>query len=105
MLKEFCDRQELPHPHIFSESGRAMTAHHAVLVVQVTDVERHNDEVPELEAGVEHPEVLQELLDLLGPSDPEMVAETYWRATHYISEVSGHYSSGKLNLAQKALAE
>src|SRR5690606_22199225 len=45
------------------------------------------------------------LLDLLGPSDPEMVAETYWRATHYISEVSGHYSSGKLNLAQKALAE
>src|SRR5690606_15650474 len=34
MLKEFCDRQELPHPHIFSESGRAMTAHHAVLVMQ-----------------------------------------------------------------------
>src|SRR5690606_35384099 len=25
MLKEFCDRQDIPHPHIFSESGRAMT--------------------------------------------------------------------------------
>jgi arginine decarboxylase len=105
MLKEFCDRQDIPHPHIFSESGRAMTAHHAVLVVQVTDVERHNDEVPRIDASVEQPEVLQVLIELLEDSDPEMVAETYWRATHYIEEVAAQYSAGKLNLAQKALAE
>ncbi|MEO4047752.1 arginine decarboxylase [Pseudomonas sp. CAU 1711] len=105
MLKEFCDRQELPHPHIFSESGRAMTAHHAVLVVQVTDVERHNDEVPQIDPQVEHPEVLQTLIELLGDSDPEMVAETYWRATHFIEEVAAQYSAGKLDLPQKALAE
>ncbi|WP_282338684.1 arginine decarboxylase [Pseudomonas sp. PS02288] len=105
MLKEFCDRQEIPHPHIFSESGRAMTAHHAVLVVQVTDVEQHNDDIPEIDPEQEQPEAVQDLLDLLGPTDPEMVAETYWRATHYIGEVSAQYSVGKLNLAQKALAE
>ncbi|MFV3384943.1 arginine decarboxylase [Pseudomonas sp. NY15364] len=105
MLKEFCDRQEIPHPHIFSESGRAMTAHHAVLLVQVTDVERHNDKVPEMDASVEQPEILQVLIELLDDSDPEMVAETYWRATHYIEEVAAQYSSGKLSLAQKALAE
>ncbi|WP_137974132.1 arginine decarboxylase [Pseudomonas sp. F(2018)] len=105
MLKEFCDRQDIPHPHIFSESGRAMTAHHAVLVVQVTDVERHNDDVPEVDASVEQPEVLQVLIELLEDSDPEMVAETYWRATHYIEEVAAQYSAGKLSLSQKALAE
>lgn len=105
MLKEFCDRQEIPHPHIFSESGRAMTAHHAVLLVQVTDVERHNDKVPEIDPNVEQPEVLQWLIELLDDSDPEMVAETYWRATHYIEEVAAQYSAGKLSLAQKALAE
>ena len=105
MLKEFCDRQEIPHPHIFSESGRAMTAHHAVLLVQVTDVERHNDDVPEIDAAVEQPEVLQVLIDLLDDSDPEMVAETYWRATHYVSEAAAQYSAGKLDLPQKALAE
>ena len=105
MLKEFCDRQEIPHPHIFSESGRAMTAHHAVLLVQVTDVERHNDDVPVIDAGQERPEVLQVLIDLLDDSDPEMVAETYWRATHYVSEVAAQYSAGKLDLPQKALAE
>ena len=105
MIKDLCDRQGLPHPHIFSESGRAMTAHHAVLVVQVTDVERHNDQEPEFDEAADHPEVLKDLLQLLGPTDPEMVAETYWRATHFISEVSGQYSAGKLTLAQKALAE
>ncbi|MDH0621568.1 arginine decarboxylase [Pseudomonas chengduensis] len=105
MLKEFCDRQEIPHPHIFSESGRAMTAHHAVLLVQVTDVERHNDKMPEIDASVEQPEILQVLIELLEDSDPEMVAETYWRATHYIEEVAAQYSAGKLSLAQKALAE
>ena len=105
MLKEFCDRQQLPHPHIFSESGRAMSAHHAVLVVQVTDVEQHNDRLPEVDPHAEQPEVLQALLELLGPSDPEMVAETYWRATHFVGEVAAQYSAGKLSLAQKALAE
>ncbi len=105
MLKEFCDRQEIPHPHIFSESGRAMTAHHALLLVQVTDVERHNDDVPEIDRSIEQPEVLQVLIDLLDDSDPEMVAETYWRATHYVSEAAGQYSAGKLDLPQKALAE
>jgi arginine decarboxylase len=105
MLKEFCDRQDIPHPHIFSESGRAMTAHHAVLVVQVTDVERHNDDVPQIDPSVEQPEVLQNLIDLLADSDPEMVAETYWRATHYIEEVAAQYSAGKLNLTEKAMAE
>lgn len=105
MLKEFCDRQALPHPHIFSESGRALTAHHAVLVVQVTDVERPNDALPQLPAEVELPESLQALFELLGPNDPEMVAETYWRATHFVGEVAAQYSAGKLSLVQKALAE
>lgn len=105
MLKEFCDAQGLPHPNIFSESGRALTAHHAVLVTQVTDVERHNDGVPQIEALAEQPEIVQWLAELLGPTDAEMVTETYWRATHYMSDAAAQYAEGKLNLAQKALAE
>ena len=82
-----------------------MTAHHAVLVMQVTDVERHNDEIPQIDNYDELPDIVQSLADLLGPTDPEMVTETYWRATHYMSESSAQYASGKLTLAQKALAE
>lgn len=105
MLKEFCDRQGLPHPHIFSESGRALTAHHAVLVIQVTDIERHNDLSPTVADAGALPDIVQSLIELLGDSDPEMVTETYWRATHYLSEAAAQYAAGKLTLAEKALAE
>jgi arginine decarboxylase len=36
---EICAEQELPEPDIITESGRAITAHHAVLITNVTDIE------------------------------------------------------------------
>ena len=38
-IAEACRDAELPMPHIISESGRALTAHHALLLVKVIDVE------------------------------------------------------------------
>ena len=105
MLRDFCDEQGLPHPHIFSESGRAMTAHHAVLIVQVTDVERYNDVMPEIEDLDELPAVVRNLVRLQDQHDIEMVTETYWRATHYMADVAAQYAEGKLSLSEKALAE
>ncbi len=36
---DICAEQQLPHPDIITESGRALTAHHAVLITNVTDIE------------------------------------------------------------------
>ncbi|HEU5337919.1 MAG TPA: biosynthetic arginine decarboxylase, partial [Sulfuricaulis sp.] len=36
---EICAEKKLPHPDIVTESGRAMTAHHAVLITNVVDTE------------------------------------------------------------------
>ena len=36
---EFCAAHQLPQPNIITESGRAITAHHAVLITHVTEVE------------------------------------------------------------------
>ena len=48
-LAEACREHELPMPHIISESGRALTAHHALLLIKVIDVESQGDRpVPEL---------------------------------------------------------
>src|SRR2546423_6322818 len=33
-IMDVCDDEGVPHPHIVSESGRAIVAHHSVLVVQ-----------------------------------------------------------------------
>ncbi len=38
-----CRQKQLPHPDIFTESGRAITAHHAVLITNITEVESWPD--------------------------------------------------------------
>jgi arginine decarboxylase len=50
-VAEACREHELPMPHLISESGRALTAHHALLLLKVIDVESH--EVRELPALTE----------------------------------------------------
>ncbi len=40
----FCNEFRLPHPDIVTESGRAITAHHALLVTNVIDIETVNGE-------------------------------------------------------------
>lgn len=39
-VKEVCDERQVPTPDLLSESGRALTAHHSVLVVPVLGVHR-----------------------------------------------------------------
>src|SRR5690606_24335805 len=38
-LAEACRESEVPMPNVISESGRALTAHHALLLVNVIDLE------------------------------------------------------------------
>ncbi len=40
-IQEMCDAEQVPHPILVTESGRAVVAHHAVLVVDVLGVGEH----------------------------------------------------------------
>ena len=105
MLAEYCNEHNVPHPHIFSESGRAMTAHHAVLVMNVTDVERLPEQVPETSGEENLSFATKKLIACLDINDSEMVTETYYRIGHYLTEVTELYLEGKVPLKEKALAE
>ena len=105
-LREICAEEDLPHPDIITESGRAMTAHHAVLLTNVIDVDR----VPEAD-GIEPPVdedpfVLHDLwavyADEPGGRSP---VEVYHDAVHALSEAQGMYVHGVLTLVQRAKAE
>mgnify|MGYP001949615888 CR=1 FL=1 len=44
-IMDVCDEEQVPHPDIISESGRAIVAHHSLLVVQVFGaIEKTKDE-------------------------------------------------------------
>src|SRR5678816_2052387 len=64
-VKEVCDAEKVPHPGLVSESGRAITAHHSVLLVEV--MAAHRRDVAESEVPpekIDNP-VVQELAKLL----------------------------------------
>jgi len=105
MLAEFCDENKIPHPRILSESGRAMTAHHAVLLMNVTDVERLPEEMPQVHDLPQVSLQVHKLFELMNLTDEELVTEIYYRATHYIAEVAESYAEGRVSLKEKAVAE
>jgi len=65
LLGNTCRQLGIPMPHIISESGRALTAHHSLLLVNVTDVEALTEpKVPPVDRKKSH-KVLKELKENL----------------------------------------
>lgn len=104
-LWEVCCEYDLPHPDIISESGRAMTAHHAVLVTNVMEVERAPDSKQSEAPGEEEPLILHDLWRGLQGLTGRSALETYHDAVHWLSEAQSMYTHGVLSLAQRARAE
>lgn len=100
-LAEACREQDVPMPHLVTEAGRAMTAHHAVLVVNVSEVER----VPAGEAPPEQahePTVLRHLRDVHAALGERPALELFHEAQHHLAEGQTLFALGQLDLAQRA---
>ncbi len=108
-LQEVCVAQDLPHPHIISESGRALTAHHAVLVTDVID-EETVPAAPTVAAPPDDaPRVLADLWvehERLAATTGSSEAVEIWHDTrHWMQEVQEQFRHGLLSLADRAWAE
>lgn len=102
-LHELCVEHGVPTPSLLSESGRALTAHHAVLVTQVTATEQQPTEARPAQ-GDEHPIIrhLQEVLEYMDQREPE---ESVLEAERLLSEGRNLFLYGQLGLADRALME
>jgi arginine decarboxylase len=108
-LAEACREHEIPMPHIISESGRALTAHHALLLIKVIDVESQADRpVPEL--GEDDHQLLREMLaDYRDASRKNVtrrrVREIFHDLTFDKERAQEMFNSGVFTLRERALAE
>ena len=107
-LAEACREHELPMPHIISESGRALTAHHALLLLSVIDVESQADNtVPELTE--EHHTLLHEMAadyaSVMKRISKRRVREVFHDATFDKERAQELFNSGVLDLRERALGE
>lgn len=82
-----CQQHNIPQPDIITESGRAITAHHAVLITNVTDVET-------IDMGEKF--TLPEIHN---------IAEQYHDAQFDLSEARAQFAEDNLTLTELALAE
>ena len=104
-IHEICQKEELPTPDIITESGRAMTAHHAVLISNVIDVEKAPGEDEPDTLDDEDPKILHDMWSSMNSLNDRSVIEVYHDMQNYQQEVLELYSRGVLNLNHRALAE
>jgi arginine decarboxylase len=110
-VKEVCDAEGVPHPKLVSESGRAVTAHHSVLIVEVIAAhKRENAEAAVSPEQVDNPVVndLAKLLASVGDKRRKslpVLLETFHDAAEKRQEVGLLFELGYLNLDQKSIAE
>jgi arginine decarboxylase len=108
-IAEACRDAELSMPHIISESGRALTAHHALLLVKVIDVESQAEQpIPVLDDD-EHSllhEMYEDWRTLTERSaKPRKVLEVFHDASFDKDRARNYFNSGVLNLRGLAKAE
>lgn len=108
VLQAECDRLGIPHPDLISESGRALTAHHSVLVTDVIDRERPENREPtrpsEGDAAPLH-DLWRDLESLEDEDSPRSLAEIYHDVLHAMADVHGQFAHGVLSLPERAQAE
>ena len=102
-----CNEAEIPHPHLISESGRALTAHHAVLITNVIGEERVNDAAPERLAE-DDPQLdeLWRVHDLLnGSVEPRELVEAWHDLLQAMSEMHDRFLMGLADITVRAAAD
>jgi arginine decarboxylase len=108
-IKEVCDANEVPTPTLVTESGRALTAHHSVLIVPVLGAHAKDDPsqdltVPEMAAEPVH--ALNRILTALPKTRKQSeLFEALHDVNERLEEVRQLFTLGYLPLAERALAE
>ncbi len=103
-IQNVCDESGVAHPTIVSESGRAMTAYHSVLVFNALGVSGYgDDEVRELPPEPEQPLIdLQETYRSLSSKN---MLESYHDSQQALDQALNLFSLGYLPIEQRCLAE
>lgn len=102
---DVCEQNNLPHPNIITESGRALTAHHAVLITDVIDIEKAPKEMAPTPPAADAAAILTEIWHSFNQISPRMAIETYHDVMHLFSEAHGQYVHGLLSLNDWAQVE
>lgn len=110
-----CKKHDLAAPTIVSENGRAMTAHHAVLITNVIDAEYQHADAQSgskaLKDADEYSHTLKSLaehvqiIEKFSSGDSSAFIKTFSEVNTLAKKLEYAFSTGELSLSEKAIAE
>ena len=104
-IKQICDEEQVPVPTLVTESGRAVTAFHSVLVTNVLDVADRIEQGRKVRVTTSDAPVIQELAGIAAGTNAKNLRESYHDALQYKEELFTLFNLGHLSLEDRSKGE
>ena len=104
-LVDVCNKNNIKQPNIITESGRSLTAHHAVLVIEAMASAALPKWADDEELGDDAHELARELYEIWDKIDQQSMFEDWHDALQIREEALDLFSLGMLDLRTRAMIE
>ncbi len=105
-IKSVCEDENVPEPHLVTESGRFMSAYHSIFVTSIRDeIETFADDQPEVAVDDDDPQVIFELKELYDDISAKNYREYYHDALDHKEELHTQFNLGLISLEDRAKGE
>ncbi|HMJ91102.1 MAG TPA: biosynthetic arginine decarboxylase [Candidatus Acidoferrum sp.] len=104
-IADVCNAEGVPHPDIVSESGRAIVAHHSVLIVEVFGAIEKNPPGISFDYGENEHAIVRELLDMRKNLAKLNKLEAYHDSLERREDAHNMFTLGMMDLPAKAKIE
>ena len=104
-IQSTCDEKNVPHPDIVTEAGRALVAHHSVLIFNVLGINEVQAKEPAKTIAKDDHRVVQDLAYIYEQLNEKNMTEFYHDVMHIRDTILQLFTFGVLSLSQRAKAE
>ena len=104
-IVDVCEKNNIPHPNIITESGRSLTAHHSILVFEVLETTSLPEWDEEADISEDDHELVQELYNIWDNLNQTRMLESWHDAQQIREEALDRFSLGLLDLKTRAQVE
>ena len=104
-IQQVCQEAGVPHPDLVSESGRAVAAHHSVLIVDVLEVSAATDFTPPSTLPDDTHVLVRHLFETYQGTSPKNLLESYHDAAQYREQALQLFNLGHLSLKARVLCD
>lgn len=101
----FCKEEAISPPVLITESGRAVVAHHSILVTEAIDVSEGTASAQNLTSPPTHHPILKEMFEIYHALEESNCLESLHDATDLKERAGSQFIQGHLTLEEKAYSE